>query len=149
MADTIAAELDALTEDFDLLESWEEQLGYVIDLGRDLPRLQESERTDENRVRGCASQVWVVSRRRPDGRLEFRAESDAAIPQGLIAVLLRLYSGRAPQEIAALDPQVAVDRLKLGSMLTSQRANGLAAMVERIRREADEALAAGAAAQIV
>lgn len=133
---TIADDLDALAEDFDLLEDWQEQLGYVIDLGRNLPRLAESERVEANRVRGCSSQVWVVSERTDDGRLVFRAESDAQIPQGLIAVLLRLYSGRRPSEIAALDPQVAVDRLKLGAMLTSQRANGLASMVERIRREA-------------
>lgn len=133
---TIAEDLDALAEDFDLLEDWQEQLGYVIDLGRALPRLDETERTEANRVRGCASQVWVVSEAGPDGRLVFRAESDAQIPQGLIAILLRLYSGRRPDEIRALDPQAAVDRLKLGAMLTSQRANGLAAMVERIRREA-------------
>lgn len=133
---TIAEDLDALAEDFDLLEDWQEQLGYVIDLGRALPRLDGAERTEANRVRGCASQVWVVSERQADGRLDFRAESDAQIPQGLIAILLKLYSGRRPDEIRALDPQVAVDRLKLGSMLTSQRANGLAAMVERIRTEA-------------
>ena len=145
MADTIAAELDELAEDFDLLESWEEQLGYVIDLGRALPRLDEHERVDANKVRGCASQVWVVSRRRPDGRVEFRGESDAQIPQGLIAILLRLYSGRRPEEIGALDPQTAVDRLGLGGMLTSQRANGLAAMAQRIR---GEAAPAGAGAEI-
>jgi len=133
---TIAEDLDALAEDFDLLEDWQEQLGYVIDLGRALPRLDEAERTESNRVRGCASQVWVVSEAGPDGRLVFRAESDAQIPQGLIAILLRLYSGRRPEEIRALDPQAAVDRLNLGAMLTSQRANGLAAMVERIRRAA-------------
>ncbi len=133
---TIAEDLDALAEDFDLLEDWQEQLGYVIDLGRALPRLAEAERNDANKVRGCSSQVWVVSERSDDGRLVFRAESDAQIPQGLIAVLLKLYSGRRPEEIMALDPQVAVDRLKLGSMLTSQRANGLASMAERIRREA-------------
>ena len=133
---TIAEELDALAEDFDLLDDWESQLEYVIDLGRALPRLEESERSDANRVRGCSSQVWVVSERADDGRLAFRAESDAQIPQGLIAVLLKLYSGRRPEEMRVLDPQTAVDRLKLGSMLTSQRANGLAAMVERIRREA-------------
>jgi len=144
MADTIAQDLDELAEEFDLLEDWQDQLGYVIDLGRSLPRLSEDERTDANRVRGCASQVWVVSRRLPDGRLEFRAESDAQIPHGLIAILLRLYSGRRPEEIRALDPQAAVDRLKLGHMLTSQRANGLAAMVERIRREAAADAPAGA-----
>jgi len=133
---TIAEDLDALAEDFDLLEDWQEQLGYVIDLGRALPRLADDERVDANKVRGCASQVWLVTERLPDGRLAFRAESDAQIPHGLIAILLKLYSGRRPDEIRALDPQVAVDRLKLGSMLTSQRANGLAAMVERIRKEA-------------
>lgn len=133
---TIAEDLDALAEDFDLLEDWQEQLGYVIDLGRALPRLPEADRTEANRVRGCASQVWLIAERLPDGRLAFRAESDAQIPHGLIAILLKLYSGRRPDEICALDPQLAVDRLKLGSMLTSQRANGLAAMVERIRREA-------------
>lgn len=136
---TIAEDLDALVEDFDLLDDWQEQLGYVLDLGRALPKLAEIERTEANKVRGCSSQVWVVSERADDGRLVFRAESDAQIPQGLIAVLLKLYSGRLPAEITALDPQVAVDRLKLGSMLTSQRANGLASMIERIRREATAA----------
>lgn len=133
---SIADDLDALAQDFDLLDDWQEQLGYVLDLGRALPKLAEAERTEANRVRGCSSQVWVVSERADDGRLVFRAESDAQIPQGLIAVLLKLYSSRLPAEIMALDPQVAVDRLKLGSMLTSQRANGLASMIERIRREA-------------
>ncbi|MBS0298208.1 MAG: SufE family protein [Proteobacteria bacterium] len=133
---TIAQDLDDLAEDFDLLGDWEEQLQYVLELGRALPDLPEAERTEANKVRGCASQVWVVAERDPDGRLIFRADSDAQIPRGLIAVLLRLYSGRTPEEIRATDPQVAVQRLKLESMLTSQRANGLAAMVERIRREA-------------
>jgi cysteine desulfuration protein SufE len=142
MTRAIAEELEELAEEFDLLDDWQEQLGYVIDLGRGLDPLTDEERTDANKVRGCASQVWVISRRLPGGRLEFRADSDAQIPKGLIAVLLRLYSGRRPEEIAALDPQVAVDRLRLGHMLTSQRANGLAAMVDRIRREAAAASAA-------
>ena len=133
---TIAQDLDDLAEDFDPLGDWEEQLQYVLELGRALPDLPEPERTEANKVRGCASQVWVVAEREPDGRLIFRADSDAQIPRGLIAVLLRLYSGRTPEEIRATDPQVAVQRLKLESMLPSQRANGLASMVERIRREA-------------
>lgn len=136
MTSSIAQDLDEIAEEFDLLGDWQEQLGYVIDLGRGLAPLAEDERTDANKVRGCASQVWVVAGRTPDGRLEFKADSDAQIPKGLIAILLKLYSGRRPEEIRALDPQVAVERLKLGHMLTSQRANGLAAMVERIRREA-------------
>lgn len=133
---TIAQDLDDLAEDFDLLGDWEEQLQYVLELGKALPDLPEAERIEANKVRGCASQVWVVTERRPDGRLTFRADSDAQIPRGLIAVLLKLYSGRTPEEIRATEPQVAVQRLKLESMLTSQRANGLASMVERIRREA-------------
>lgn len=136
MTRSIAQDLEDIAEEFDLLDDWQEQLGYVIDLGRGLEPLSDDERTDANKVRGCASQVWVVSHRAPDGRLEFKADSDAQIPKGLIAILLKLYSGRRPEEIRALDPQVAVDRLKLGHMLTAQRANGLAAMVERIRREA-------------
>jgi cysteine desulfuration protein SufE len=136
MTRTIAQDLDDLAEDFDLLGDWEEQLQYVLDLGRALPDLPEAERTDANKVRGCASQVWLVTERQPDGTVTFRADSDAQIPRGLIAVLLRLYSGRTPAEIAACDPQTAVQRLNLSAMLTSQRANGLASMVDRIRREA-------------
>jgi len=130
------AVLEALAEDFDLLDAWEQQLEYVIDLGRSLPPLASSERSDANRVRGCASQVWLVTETGSDGRLWFRADSDAQIPKGLIAVLLRIYSGRRPEEIASLDPAVAADRLGLAAMLTQQRTNGLAAMIEKIRQAA-------------
>ena len=133
---TVAAQAAALREDFAFLDEWEARFTHLIDLGKSLPPLKPEEYAEANKVRGCSSQVWVVSERADDGRLVFRAESDAQIPQGLIAVLLKLYSSRLPAEIMALDPQVAVDRLKLGSMLTSQRANGLASMIERIRREA-------------
>lgn len=137
---SVTETLEELAQDFDLLGDWEAQLDYVLDLGRALPDLPEAERTESNRVRGCASQVWLVSERAPDGRLTFRADSDAHIPRGLIAVLLKLYSGRHASEITALDPAQAVERLHLGSMLTSQRANGLSAMVDRIRRAAREAI---------
>src|SRR5690606_8453124 len=96
-------------------------------------------RDDAHRVRGCASQVWLLGRERPDGRLEFLADSDAHLVRGLIAVLLRLYSGRPPAEIAAFDARAAVSRLGLDQALSSQRANGLSAMVERIRRDAAQA----------
>lgn len=128
--------LDRLAEDFDLLGDWESRLEHIIDLGRGLEPLSASERVEANRVRGCASQVWVVSQAAPDGRIRLRADSDAQIPKGLIAVLLSLYDGRLPHEIAELDPGEAAARLGLERMLTTQRANGLGAMVSRIRAAA-------------
>lgn len=133
--------LDALAETFDLLGDWEERYRHVIDLGRDLEPLAESERTEANRVRGCASQVWLTTRVLPDGRLEFRGDSDAHIVRGLIAILLSLYSGRTPAEVSGFDAREAVSRLGLSEALSAQRANGLSAMVERIRAEAARAAA--------
>ena len=93
---TIDAALAELTDEFDILGDWEERYRYVIDLGRDLQPLSEAERTDANKVRGCASQVWLVTEPQKDGTLVFRGDSDAHIVRGLIAVLLRLFSGRKP-----------------------------------------------------
>ena len=131
----IDAELAALGEDFELLGDWEERIAYLIELGRGLDPLPDEERTDANKVRGCASQVWLVSRFE-DGKLHFRGESDALIPKGLIAVALRLYDGRTPADILAFDAKAGFERLGLSGALTQQRANGLASMVARIREEA-------------
>src|SRR5205085_9236503 len=90
----IDAELGDLAAEFELLGDWEERYRHVIDLGRGLAPLSEAERSDANKVRGCASQVWLVTERDADGRLAFRGDSDAHIVRGLIALLLRLYSGR-------------------------------------------------------
>ena len=128
--------LNALVEDFDLLGDWEERFRYVIDLGRTLEPLTDEERSDLNKVRGCASQVWLVAERTPEGRLRFRGDSDAHIVRGLIAILLRLYSDRTPQEILDTDAKAAVEQLGLPGALSTQRSNGLFAMVERIKREA-------------
>lgn len=136
---------DALTElrdEFDLLGDWEERYRYVIELGRDLAPLTDAERSDANKVRGCASQVWLVTEPQADGTLRFRGDSDAHIVSGLIALLLRLYSGRAPADILAFDAKAAFDQLGLAGALSSQRSNGLASMVQRIRRDAEAALAA-------
>lgn len=141
MSDTIAATLDALAEEFDLLGDWEQRIQYVIDLGRELPPLPESERTPANKVSGCASQVWLAVRRTADGRLAFDADSDSHLSKGNVALLLRLYSGRTPEEILAFDARAALDRLGLPQALTLQRANGLNAMVGRIRQAAAVALA--------
>ncbi|HEV2531099.1 SufE family protein [Phenylobacterium sp.] len=138
----IDTELTALADEFDLLGDWEERYRYVIDLGKDLKPLTDAERTGPNKVRGCASQVWLVTEPQDDGSLRFRGDSDAHIVRGLIAILLRLYSGRAPGEILAFDAKAAFDRLGLSGALSAQRSNGLASMVARIRRDAELAAAA-------
>jgi cysteine desulfuration protein SufE len=136
---------DALTElndEFELLGDWEERYRYVIELGKDLAPLTDAERTDLYKVRGCASQVWLVTEPQADGTLKFRGDSDAHIVRGLIAILLRLYSGRAPGEILAFDANAAFAQLGLAGALSAQRSNGLASMVARIRRDAEMAIAA-------
>lgn len=131
--------LSDLAAEFDMLGDWEERYRYVIDLGRELAPLSDAERSDANKVRGCASQVWLVTEPQSDGRLVFRGDSDAHIVRGLIAVLLRLYSGRTPAEILAFDIQGAFKALGLSGHLSAQRSNGLAAMATRIRKDAEAA----------
>ena len=139
---SIAATLDELADEFELLGDWEERYRHVIDLGRGLAPLTAAERTDANKVRGCASQVWLVTEPQGDGGLAFRGDSDAHVVRGLIAILLRLYSGRQPAEILAFDAKAAFQRLGLTGALSAQRSNGLFAMTERIRRDAGERAAA-------
>jgi cysteine desulfuration protein SufE len=138
---TAAAALDDLAENFQLLDDWEDRYRYIIDLGRTLAPLSEDEHSDENKVRGCASQVWLVTEPGEGGRLRFRGDSDAHIVRGLIAILLSLYSDRSPKEILDVDARGAYERLGLSGALTAQRSNGLFSMVERIRRDAGSALA--------
>lgn len=136
---------DALTEladEFELLGDWEERYRYVIELGKELAPLSDSERTDAYKVRGCASQVWLVTEARDGGALGFRGDSDAHIVRGLIAILLRLYSGRTPAEILGFDAKAAFEKLGLSGALSAQRSNGLASMVARVRRDAEAARAA-------
>ena len=139
--DAISEALDDLVAEFDLLGDWEERYRYVIDLGRDLTPLAADERTDANKVRGCASQVWLVTQAGEGGTLVFRGDSDAHIVRGLIAILLRLYSGRAAADILTFDAKAGFERLGLSGALSAQRSNGLFSMVERIRRDAAAASA--------
>lgn len=132
---TLDKTLAELVEEFDLLGDWEGRIEYVIDLGKGLPPLPEHARVEANKVPGCAAQVWL-STRRADGRLFFDADSDSALSKGNIALLLKLYSGRLPDEILAFDARAALDRLGLPAALTRQRANGLNSMVGRIREAA-------------
>jgi cysteine desulfuration protein SufE len=136
---TIDAELAELSAEFEVLGDWEERYRYVIDLGRDLAPLTDAERSDANKVRGCASQVWLVTEPQGDGTLNFRGDSDAHIVRGLIAIVLRLFSGRRPAEILAFDAPAAFETLGLKGALSQQRSNGLASMVGRIRRDAEAA----------
>ncbi|MGQ7794599.1 SufE family protein [Faunimonas sp. B44] len=135
--------VDALIEDFQFLDDWEDRYRYVIELGKELAPLSPDERCDANKVRGCASQVWLVTERSEgnDPVLTFRGDSDALIVRGLIAVLLEIFSGRTAQEILAVDAEEVLAGLGLREHLTSQRSNGLSSMVARIRRDAAAALA--------
>ncbi|WP_334164712.1 SufE family protein, partial [Phenylobacterium sp.] len=126
MASSIDQDLEDLAAEFDLLGDWEERYRYVIELGRELAPLTDAERSDPNKVRGCASQVWLVTEPQDDGTLRFRGDSDAHIVRGLIAIVLRLFSGRRPEEILAFDTKAAFDQLGLTGALSSQRSNGLA-----------------------
>jgi cysteine desulfuration protein SufE len=136
---TIDDELAELAAEFEVLGDWEERYRYVIDLGRDLAPLSDAERSDANKVRGCASQVWLVTEPHPDGTLTFRGDSDAHIVRGLIAIVLRLFSGRKAADILAFDAPAAFETLGLKGALSQQRSNGLASMVARIRRDAEHA----------
>ena len=127
-----------LVETFGLFGDWTERYQYIIDMGRRLPEFPEEFRTEENRIRGCQSQVWFVADKQ-DGRLVFQAISDAAIVSGLIAILLRLYSGRDPQDILDTPPDF-VAALQLESHLSPTRSNGLSSMLQAIRNFAAEAV---------
>jgi cysteine desulfuration protein SufE len=137
--------IDDIIENFELLDEWDDRYRYVIELGRTLPLLAEAAHNEANKVRGCASQVWLITHVKPDGAagptLSFDGDSDAHIVRGLIAILLALYSGKRAKEILDIDALALFDRLGLRENLTPQRSNGLRAMVERIRAEAKAALA--------
>lgn len=127
-----------LIEEFSYFDNWMDRYQYLIDLGRRLPEFPESDMTDANKIKGCQAQVWFVASKEED-RLKFRAISDAAIVSGLIALLLRIYSGRRPQEI--LDtPADFVAALELEQHLSPTRSNGLSSMLQAIRTFARNAL---------
>ena len=142
---TIEETLGELADEFDVLGDWEERYRYVIDLGKTLEPLSDKEHSDANKVRGCASQVWLVTSAGADGTLIFHGDSDAHMVRGLIAIFISLYSGRTADEILGFDFRAAFDRLGLKGALSTQRSNGLFSMIERIRRDPD-AVKAGSSA---
>ncbi len=126
--------VDRIMQNFDVLTDWEDRYRYIIELGRKLPPFDEKYKVDDNLVRGCVSQVWLVTDVR-DGDppvIEFRADSDAQIVKGLVAILLSLYSGRTAREILTADIRSIFEKLDLAKHLSINRANGFASMVKRI-----------------
>jgi cysteine desulfuration protein SufE len=137
--------IDEIVENFTLLDQWDDRYRYVIELGRTLAPLPEGAHSEANKVRGCASQVWLLTHVKPDGAagptLSFDGDSDAHIVRGLIAIVIALYSGKTAREILKIDALDLFDRIGLRDGLTPQRSNGLRSMIERIRAEAKAALA--------
>ena len=141
MTDAIAEELNTLADEFEMLGDPmdPERYRHLMDLGRQLQPLSQEERIDANKVRGCASQVWLVTEPK-DGRLRFRGDSDSDIVRGLVAVLVRLFDGRTPGAILDFDIRAAFARLGFESAISSQRSNGFFSMVQRLRRDAEAML---------
>jgi cysteine desulfuration protein SufE len=143
-----AMNIDEIIENFALLDEWDDRYRYVIELGRGLAQLDERDRKEANKVQGCASQVWLATTTQSDGQdgpvLSFAGDSDAHIVRGLIAILFAIYSGKPAREILATDAIDVFNRIGLREHLTPQRSNGFRSMVERIKSDAQSALAAAA-----
>jgi cysteine desulfuration protein SufE len=142
------ADIEEIIDNFSVLDDWDDRYRYLIELGRELPPLAESAHNDANKVQGCASQVWLDIDVRPNGAdgpvLTFAGDSDAHIVRGLIAILFAIFSGETAKSILATDALTLFQKMGLREHLTPQRSNGFRAMVERIRAEANAALAAAA-----
>jgi cysteine desulfuration protein SufE len=137
--------IDEIIENFSLLEEWDDRYRYVIELGRSLTPLEERDRSQTNKVQGCASQVWLATTVRPNGAdgpvLSFVGDSDAHIVRGLIAILLAVYSEKHAREILTTDAIALFERIGLREHLTPQRSNGFRSMVDRIKSDARAAMA--------
>ena len=133
---TIETRAADIAEDFDFLDDWEDRYAHIIDLGKANPPLAASERSEDTKVRGCASQVWMVLDEAEQDRITVRAESDAMIVSGLIAILITLYSGAQRREIRDFDADAFLSKIGVKGALSAQRSNGLAAMLARIQEHA-------------
>ena len=133
--------LEDLLEGFELFDSWEERYRYIIELGRSFPALEDGYKTEENRVDGCVSQVWMISEigEEPEKKIIIHADSDSHIVRGLVAILLLAYSTKTAAEILAVDIDAIFGELGLEQHLSPNRRNGFFSMVERIRRIAANA----------
>ncbi len=134
-----------LLADFDVMDDWEDRYRHVIELGRELPELPAEDHSAENKVKGCASQVWItsqVSGAAQNPVLTFLGDSDALIVKGLIAIAFMIYSGKPAREILSTDAGEILGKLGLSGHLTQQRSNGFASMIQRIKQDAQNALQA-------
>jgi cysteine desulfuration protein SufE len=141
--------IENLLADFEVLDDWEDRYRHVIDLGRDLPPLDDAARNTDNKVRGCASQVWITSSQSgpaEDPIITFSGDSDALIVKGLIAIAFMIYSGKPAREIVKTDAAEVLGKLGLSGHLTQQRSNGFASMIQRIKSDAQRALQASSSA---
>ncbi|HMO34164.1 MAG TPA: SufE family protein [Lacibacter sp.] len=128
-----------IVEEFALFDSWDEKYEYIIDMGKKLKPLEEQYKKDENKIKGCQSTVWMISEFR-DGKVWYRAESDAVIVKGLVSMLIRVLSGHSPKEI--LDAELGfIDRIGMKQHLAQTRSNGLLAMVKQMKLDATVYLA--------
>ncbi|MDB5596744.1 MAG: Fe-S metabolism associated SufE [Hyphomicrobiales bacterium] len=141
----MVSKIDEIIENFELLDEWDDRYRYLIELGRELEPLDEAAHSEANKVRGCASQVWLETHvgSGPGGEpvLSFKGDSDAHIVRGLVYLILTLYSDRSAPEIVSTDAQDLFQRLGLDAHLTPQRSNGVRSMVERIKSDARHAMA--------
>ncbi|CAM5191651.1 cysteine desufuration protein SufE [Bosea thiooxidans] len=132
--------LDDIVANFELLEEWDDRYRYLIELGKTLEPLPEDAHNDANKVRGCASQVWLTSRSEggpgAGTRLHFRGDSDAHIVRGLVALALAIFSGKPAADILTTDAFAIYEQLGLAAHLTPQRSNGVRAMIDRIKNDA-------------
>ncbi len=141
-----ARSVEQLVHDLTYLDEWEDRYRYIIELGRELVPLNESDKNESTKVRGCVSQVWLrfdLETANPP-RMVFQGESDAHIVNGLIAILLRLFNHKTPKEILEIDAKGLFHKIGLDAHLSPQRSNGLTAMVNRVHRDATDVAEAAA-----
>ena len=139
--------IEEIEQDFAVLDDWEDRYKYIIELGKELPPLEDAFRTAANKVQGCASQVWLqsfVSNGAGNTVLRFAGDSDALIVRGLIAIAFALFSGQTAERILALDVSKELNKLQLADHLSPQRSNGFLSLIARIKQDAKTALSAEA-----
>lgn len=132
VAETIAARAKKIVDEFQAFQDWEARYNHLIQIGKALPEMPESKRLDDFKVKGCQSQVWLYAHKNPSGEIEYDGDSDALLVRGLVALLLRVYSGAKPDDIISSKPDF-VQEIGLGNALSPSRANGLMAMIKQIK----------------
>jgi cysteine desulfuration protein SufE len=137
----MSTNIDTIKSDFEFLDDWEDRYRYIIELGREMPPLNDTDKNAANKVDGCASQVWLISEKQNSQpvTLSFHGDSDAHIVRGLVAIITSAFTGKTPQDIIALDADALLKSLGLDAHLSQQRSNGVRAMIRRIKSEAAQA----------